>query len=127
MAAAARPVSPRLGHRRRRKELDTVAIRPAARTRRPAIDAGRGDGIHEQAVSGAVTGRHSVPKGLGVHWSLVIDNRQSGIWQSEIIGRSPVDIDIPIIDVLRLHDLRLAIADALHTPECDIKVRARAS
>jgi len=36
-------------------------------------------------------------------------------------------MNLPIIDALRLPDPRLSIVDDLHTPECDIKVRASAS
>src|SRR5438477_9716964 len=47
----------------RLEEGDAIAPRPAARTRRPAVHAGRADGVDEQAVGGAVVADDGVPAG----------------------------------------------------------------
>ena len=48
------------------EETHAIAARPPARAGRPAVDAGRGHGVHEPAVRRRVAGQHRVPgRGVG--------------------------------------------------------------
>ena len=81
MAAPARAKAGGAGVGRRVEEGDAIAARPAARARGPAVDAGRSDGVHEQAVGAPVAGEDGLPAGRVVQLlaGLVVSRRGGNV------------------------------------------------